>query len=156
MTEEMIISSESTGQRENIGLRRRAEARKLKEKQELTLAEKLLLASKEDTFIFTYRDIDIEVFSPTRDDFANFVELYNKVQDAGADKSTEETDAVELELFNVVADLCVDQSITPEFLQSGVLGVSFVPAFMSAIAEYQKQEADEVKVVKGFRAKKGK
>lgn len=144
---------------ENPELRGRAAARKLKEKSELTLAEKLILASNEDKFSFTYKGIEIEIWAPTQNDFAKFVELYNSVlANEGEDskRSPEETEAIEGELYNVVADLCIDPSITSELIKSGMLGTSFIPKVMNELQEYQKREVEEVTAVKGFRKNKSR
>lgn len=150
---------------ENPELRSRAAARKLKEKSDLTLAEKLILASNEDTFSFTYKGVEIEVWSPTREDFSKFLELYNSVISSG-DKEPEsedekgvfkqQQDEIEQELNKVVSDLCVDESITPELLDSGMLGTSFIPKLMNELQEYQKREVEEVTAVKGFRKNKSR
>jgi len=146
-------------QTENTELRSRSAARKLKEKSELTLAEKLILASNEDKFSFTYKGIEIEIWAPTQNDFAKFVELYNSVlvnEGGDSKRSPEETEAIEEELYNVVADLCIDSTITPELIKSGMLGTSFIPKVMNELQEYQKREVEEVTAVKGFRKNKSR
>ena len=144
---------------ENQELRSRSAARKLKEKSELTLAEKLILASNEDKFSFTYKGIEIEIWAPTQNDFAKFIELYNSVLvngEEGEKRTPEENEAFEDELYNVVSDLCIDPSITPELLKSGMLGTSFIPKIMNELQEYQKREVEEVTAVKGCRKNKSR
>jgi hypothetical protein len=150
---------------ENNELRGRAAARKLKEKESLTLAEQLIIASNEDKFSFTYKGIEIEVWSPTQNDFSKFLELYNSVLASGEQEPDSEEEkaifkekqnAVEKELNKVVADLCVDASIAPEVIGSGMFGTSFIPKLMNELQEYQKREVEEVTAVKGFRKNKSR
>jgi hypothetical protein len=138
---------------EDTELEGRFKAQQLKKKENLSLAEKLIIASNEDKFAFTYKGIEIEVWSPTKDDFAKFVELYNKVLIDGEEQklSKEESEAVEDELFLTVSKLCIDDSIDLKLLQSGMLGTSFIPKLMNELQEYQKREVEEVTAVKGFR-----
>ena len=99
---------------ENPELRSRAAARKLKEKSDLTLAEKLILASNEDkrfrllTWCGKYGPLQ------GRKIFSKFLELYNSVISSG-DKEPEsedekevfkqQQDEIEQEL-NKVSDVC--------------------------------------------------
>jgi hypothetical protein len=140
---------------DDLELEGRVRAQQLKQKDNLTLAEKLILASNEDKFSFTYKGVEIEVWSPTKEDFSKFVELYNKVLINGEEQklTPEENEAVENELYKVVSGLCVDSSIDIELLKSGMLGTSFIPKLMNELQEYQKREVEEVTAVKGFRRK---
>jgi hypothetical protein len=140
----------STGQIDDPSLSARMQADQLKGKDNLTLAEQLILASTQETFSYTYKGVEIEVRVPTQKELDTYLKLFNKwtsTEDASESKS----------IFNsiceIVAGLCVDESITVELLSSEVLGTSFFPKFMNEVIQQEKRTSEEVTAVKGFRKK---
>jgi hypothetical protein len=157
MSEELVVSSTETGQKENPELRRRFEARALKEKENLTLAEKLILAQAEETLVYTFDGIELEILVPNREEHDKLVKLLSNYIKRGTDDeplSDEYYKQALEELAGFMAEFFVDESITPELISSGVLDISFLLKFQTEINEYMKQKSTEVTAVNGFRKNK--
>jgi len=164
MSSELVVSSEATGQKENPVLRERRKARKLKEKEDLSLAEKLILAQSEETISYTYNGIELEIYVPNSQELEEYSKLFSaytlagtkeeKDEDGNIIKTDEDSKKALLELSEFVADFFIDDSITADLIEGGKLGVSFIPKFYSEILEYEKRKTEEVTALKGFRTKR--
>lgn len=151
MSDDVVVtSSVQTGQKDNPELRARAEIRKLKDKENRTLAEQLLLATAEETMTYKYKGIDIEIRIPTSNELDVILKTFNKYTQGKDEEDPKESFNG---LCDMVASLMVDDSLNSDLLKSGNLGVSFIPKFMNEIQEYEKRTVEEVTVIKGFRRK---
>ncbi len=140
----------STGQIDDPSLSARMQADKLKEKDNLSLAERLILASTQETFSYTYKGVEIEVRVPTQGELDAILKLFTKWTSATEEKESKETFE---SLCKIVSGLCVDESISYELLSSEVLGTSFFPKFLNEVVQQEKRTSEEVTAVKGFRKK---
>lgn len=157
MSEELVVSSLETGQKENPELRRRSEARKLKEKENLTLAEKLLLAQVDEKFKYTFNGFDLEVYVPNREEHDQLTRLFSAYTKKGTEEEPLDTayyDNALLDLAEFMAEFFVDPSITPELIAGGALDISFLIKFLNEINEYQLRKSEEVTAINGFRKNK--
>jgi hypothetical protein len=157
MSEEMIISSTATGQKENPELRRRSQARQLKEKENLTLAEKLLLAQVDEKFTYTFNGFDLEVYVPNREEHDQLTRLFSAYTKRGTEEEPLEKEYYDNALWNLaefMAEFFMDPSITPELIAGGSLDISFLIKFLNEINEYQLRKSGDVTAVNGFRKNK--
>jgi hypothetical protein len=157
MSEEMIISSTATGQKENPELRRRSQARQLKEKENLTLAEKLLLAQVDEKFTYTFNGFDLEVYVPNREEHDQLTRLFSAYTKRGTEEEPLEKEYYDnalLDLAEYMAEFFMDPSITPELIAGGSLDISFLIKFLNEINEYQLRKSGDVTAVNGFRKNK--
>lgn len=88
MNEELIVSSPETGQRDNPELRARAASRKLKDKENKTLAEQLLLAQAEETIKYMFNGFEIEIYVPTANELDTFLRLFPKLTERAVSHMT--------------------------------------------------------------------
>lgn len=139
----------STGQIEDPELTARMKAGELKDKENLTLAEKLILKSAQRTLSFEYEGEDIEVYVPNAEEYGQLAHL-NKVL---MDQTSEDMEGDANKLYALVASLMVDGSITEEILKSGALGISFIPKIIYEVSEYEKDKATEKTRIANFRKK---
>lgn len=143
------VTSPESGRKENPELRARYEARQLEEKESLTLAEKLILASSRRSIAFDYEGVEVEVYVPNSEEYAKLAHLNQVIMD----QTTEDMDGDAKELYGLVSGLCVDDSLTPEVLESGALGISFIPKIIHEVSEYEKDRALEKTRIMNFRKK---
>lgn len=139
----------STGQIEDPELTARMKAGELKDKENLTLAEKLILKSAQRTLSFEYEGEDIEVYVPNAEEYGQLAHL-NKVL---MDQTSEDMEGDANKLFTLVASLMVDGSINEDVLKSGALGISFIPKIIYEVSEYEKDKATEKTRIANFRKK---
>jgi hypothetical protein len=139
-----------TGQIDDPSLSARIQADQLKGKENLTLAEQLILASTQETFSYTYKGVTIEVRVPTQGELDAYLKLFNKWTTT---EDENESKSMFISLCEIVSGLCVDDSITVELLSSQILGTSFFPKFMNEVIQQEKRTSEEVTAIKGFRKK---
>lgn len=133
---------------EDPALQERYNAHLLEEKDHLTVAERLTVASAKRTFSFNYAGVDIEAYIPLGVELDEIVKLYSAT--SGENISKEEAEETVDRLPKILSALIIDDSVTPEFLKSGAFGYSLYPAFVRAAAE---AEAKELNKVESFRKK---
>lgn len=138
-----------TGQTEDPALSARVKARQLEEKENLTLAEKLILASSRRKIAFDYEGIEVEVYVTNSEEYSKLVYLNQVLMD----QTTEDPEGDAKKLYELVAGLCVDDSLTPEILESGAIGISFIPKIIHEVSEYEKDRALERTRISNFRKK---
>lgn len=148
------MTENTTGQVDDPSLSVRMKADALKKKESLSLAEKLILASTQETFSYTYKGVAIDVKVPTQGELNGILGLFKKwVKPTGEETTDEEIDSFFMDLCTKLEPLFVDESITVELLHSETLGTSFIPKFINEVVEQEKRTSEEVTAIKGFRKK---
>lgn len=136
-----------TGQIENFELRDRAAARKKQMSADASLAEKLIFASTTATFSFSFRGVAVDAYIPTTDEINALVSTAENAGQLG--EQTAET-----KIYDIVAGLLVDDSITPDVLRDPALGAGFIKTFMFSLFDFLEEEGRGARAVKSFRKNK--
>lgn len=149
----------STGQKEDPELITRANAKHQeilqKKKENLTIAERLTRRALTKTipvpFDMEGEQFEIEIRVPFRETMDKILDLQIGIQNAAEEGNVATVREYSKSLQHEIAALCTDDSITPEFLDSGAFLASDFGKLVSAIMYEEQRQVEANNSAASFR-----
>lgn len=140
-------------------VKERAEQLRQKDAREMTIAEKLMIRGWEQRATIPFKseilgeDINVVIRVPLAAEVMYMQELQVKIAQISMKKTRTTNDVKEAEtaadeLYNILADLCIDESLNFEFFKSGLFALDDM---LKIVMEVTKQRAAQTNEAAEFR-----
>jgi hypothetical protein len=143
-----VVDDESISTR----MRRRREEVSRKSFEDMTIAEKLTIRAMEQSitvpFVSNAGNIPVEIRLPTLAEYDLLSTFQRRWEAAVVKGDLERANALANDIFSVMADLCVDDSLNETFFKEGIISASdFHQIVKEALLEYNRR----IKSARSFR-----